>query len=163
MREVSIVGAGMVKFGKYLDTSMKVLARDAVNGALSSAGLEQKQIEAAVVGNAAAGLITGQECIRGQVVLREMGIGGIPIVNCENACASSATAFHLAWLYVASGMYDVVLALGMEKLYHTDKRKSFAAIGSAVDVELMQQIVAQMNADQAKLRAEKAARGEAPS
>jgi len=40
MREVSIVGAGMVKFGKYLDTSMKVLARDAVNGALSSAGLE---------------------------------------------------------------------------------------------------------------------------
>ncbi len=162
MREVSVVGAGMVKFGKYLGTSMKVLGRDAVNNALSQAGIEQKNIEAAVVGNAMAGLITGQECVRGQVVLREMGIGGIPIVNCENACASSATAFHLAWLYVASGMYDVVLALGMEKLYHAEKKKSFAAIGSAVDVELMQQIVAEMTAQQEKLKAERAARGEEP-
>ena len=163
MREVSVVGAGMVKFGKYLDTSMKVIARDAVNSALSSAGVEQKQLEAAVVGNAMAGLVTGQECVRGQVVLREMGVGGIPIINCENACASSATAFHLAWLYVASGMYDVVLALGMEKLYHADKKRSFAAIGSAVDVELMQQMIADMNAQQAQLRAEREARGEAPT
>jgi len=163
MREVSVIGAGMVRFGKYLDTSMKVLGRDAVNNALKSAGIEARQIEAAAVGNAMAGLITGQECVRGQVVLREMGIGGIPIVNCENACASSATAFHLAWLYVASGMYDVVLALGMEKLYHADKKKSFAAIGSAVDVELMREMVAKMNAEQEKLRAERAARGEAPS
>ena len=162
MREVSIIGAGMVKFGKYIDTSMKILARDAVQNAMGNAGVELPGIQAAVVGNAMAGLITGQECIRGQVVLREMGFGGIPIINCENACASSATAFHIAWLYVASGMYDVVLALGMEKLYHVDKRKSFAAIGSAVDVELMQQIVAQMNAQQEKLRAERAARGEQP-
>jgi acetyl-CoA acetyltransferase len=160
MREVSIVGAGMVKFGKYLDTSMKVLARDAVNAAAESARVDLKRIEAAAVGNAMAGLVTGQECVRGQVVLREMGIGGIPIVNCENACASSSTAFHLAWLYVASGMYDVVLALGMEKLYHADKRKSFAAIGSAVDVELIQQMIAMMNAQQEKLRAARAAAGE---
>jgi len=162
MRDVSVIGAGMVKFGKYLDTSMKVIARDAVNNALGVAGVEQGKIEAAVVGNAMAGLITGQECVRGQVVLREMGIGGIPIVNCENACASSATAFHLAWLYVASGMYDVVLALGMEKLYHQDKKRSFAAIGSAVDVEMMQKMIADMNAQQAQLKAERAARGEAP-
>jgi acetyl-CoA acetyltransferase len=81
-----------------------------------------------------AGLITGQECIRGQVVLREMGIGGIPVINTENACASAATAFHIAWLYVASGMYDVVLAVGMEKLFHEDKSKSFAALGSAIEL-----------------------------
>lgn len=162
MRDVSVIGAGMVKFGKYLDTSMKVLGRDAVNNALASAGATSRQIEAAVVGNAMAGLVTGQECVRGQVVLREMGIGGIPIINCENACASSATAFHLAWLYIASGMYDVVLALGMEKLYHQDKKKSFAAIGSAVDVELMQKMIADMNAQQEKLKAERVARGEAP-
>ncbi|HYL60733.1 MAG TPA: thiolase family protein, partial [Candidatus Acidoferrales bacterium] len=128
-----------------------------------SAGVDQNKIQAAVVGNAMEGLVTGQECVRGQVVLRDMGVGGIPIINCENACASSATAFHLAWLYVASGMYDVVLALGMEKLYHADKRKSFAAIGSAVDVELMQQMIADMNAQQAQLRAEREARGEAPA
>jgi len=148
MREVAIVGAGMTRFGKYLDRSMKLLGAEAIEGALKTAGIERDQLEAAVVGNAMAGLITGQECIRGQVVLREMGIGGIPVINTENACASSATAFHIAWLYVASGMYDTVLALGMEKLYHEDKTRSFQAIGSAVDVELMQQIMAMMKAQQ---------------
>jgi acetyl-CoA acetyltransferase len=146
MRDVAIVGAGMTRFGKFLERSMKDLAREAVQDALKSAGVEQQAIQAAVVGNAMAGLVTGQECIRGQVVLRDMGIGGIPIVNTENACASSATAFHLAWLYVASGMYDVVLALGMEKLYHEDKTVSFKAIGSAVDVEFVQQMMAAMKA-----------------
>jgi acetyl-CoA acyltransferase len=144
VRDVAVIGAGMTRFGKFLERSMKDLAREAVEEALKTAGVERQALEAAVVGNAMAGLITGQECIRGQVVLREMGIGGIPVVNTENACASSATAFHLAWLYVASGMYDIALALGMEKLYHEDKKRSFQAIGSAVDVEFMQQLLAAM-------------------
>jgi len=144
MREVALVGAGMTRFAKHLDKGMKELSREAIEAALKSAGIESHALEAVAVGNAMAGLITGQECIRGQVVLREMGIGGIPVINTENACASAATAFHLAWLYVASGMYDVVLALGMEKLYHEDKKKSFAAIGSAIDVELMQKTLADM-------------------
>ncbi len=146
MRDVAVIGAGMTRFGKFLDRSMKDLTREAVDGALSSAGIDKSKLEVAIVGNAAAGLITGQECIRGQVVLREMGIGGIPIINTENACASSSTAFHMAWLYVASGMHDIALAVGLEKLYHEDKRKSFAAIGAAVDVEWMQQMQATMKA-----------------
>ena len=144
MRDVAVVGAGMTKFGKFLDRSMKDLAAEAVRGALDSAGIDKSKLEAAVVGNATAGLITGQEMIRGQVVLREIGIGGIPIINTENACASSSTAFHLAWLYIASGMYDVALAVGMEKLYHEDKRRSFQAIGAAVDVEWVQSMQASM-------------------
>ncbi len=146
MRDVAVIGAGMTRFGKFLDRSMKDLTREAVDGALSSAGIDKSKLEVAIVGNAVAGLITGQECIRGQVVLREMGIGGIPIINTENACASSSTAFHMAWLYVASGMYDIALAVGLEKLYHEDKRKSFAAIGAAVDVEWIQQMQATMKA-----------------
>ena len=144
MRDVAVIGAGMTRFGKFLDRSMKEITREAVDGALSSAGADKSKLEVAIVGNAAAGLITGQECIRGQVVLREMGIGGIPIINTENACASSSTAFHMAWLYVASGMYDIALAVGVEKLYHEDKRKSFAAIGAAVDVEWAQEMQAAM-------------------
>ncbi|MCH8919610.1 MAG: thiolase family protein [Chloroflexi bacterium] len=144
MRDVAVIGAGMTRFGKFLDRSMKEITREAVDGALSSAGTDKSKLEVAIVGNAAAGLITGQECIRGQVVLREMGIGGIPIINTENACASSSTAFHMAWLYVASGMYDIALAVGVEKLYHEDKRKSFAAIGAAVDVEWAQEMQAAM-------------------
>jgi acetyl-CoA acetyltransferase len=140
----------MTRFGKFLDRSLKDLAREAVDAALDSAGMEKKAIETAVVGNAVAGLITGQECIRGQVVLREMGIGGIPIINTENACASSSTALHLAWLYVASGIYDVALAVGMEKLYHEDKKRSFQAIGAAVDIEAMRQIMEVMAASAPK-------------
>jgi len=142
MRDVAVVGAGMTNFGKFLDRSMKDIAGEAIKGALDSAGIDKSKLEAAVVGNATAGLITGQEMIRGQVVLREMGIGGIPVINTENACASSSTAFHVAWMYVASGMYDIALAVGMEKLYHEDKRRSFQAIGAAVDVEWVQQMQA---------------------
>ncbi len=145
----------MTRFGKYLDRGMKDLGREAVDAALEAAGMDKSDIEAAVVGNAAAGLITGQECVRGQVILREMGIGAIPIVNTENACASSSTAFHLAWLYVASGMYDVALALGIEKLYHEDKQRSFAAIGAAVDVDLVREIMARA-AQEAQSKAPKA-------
>ncbi len=152
MRRVVVAGVGMTRFGKYLDRSMKDLGREAVDEALKAAGVEKTALDAAIVGNAMAGLVTGQECVRGQVVLREMGIQDIPIINTENACASSSTAFHLAWLYVASGMYDLVLALGVEKLYHEDKRRSFAAIGSAVDVEQMQQILAGMKSAEQKAK-----------
>ncbi len=138
----------MTRFGKHVDRSMKDLAREAIEGAIQSAGVTAQDIEAAAVGNAVAGLITGQECIRGQVVLRELGIGGIPVINTENACASSSTAFHLAWLYVASGMYDVVLALGMEKLFHPDKRRTFEAIGSAIDLELADTFAREMSGEQ---------------
>ncbi len=148
MRQVAVVGAGMTRFGKHIDRSMKDLAREAVEAALRSAGVEKDAVEAAAVGNAVAGLITGQECIRGQVVLRDMGIGGIPVINTENACASASTAFHLAWLYVASGMYDMVLAVGMEKLFHPDKKKTFEAIGSAIDLEIADEFARQMSGEQ---------------
>ena len=148
MRQVAVIGAGMTRFGKYIDRSMKDIAREAIEATLRSAGVEKEAIEAAAVGNAVAGLITGQECIRGQVVLREMGIGGIPVINTENACASASTAFHLAWLYVASGMYDIVLAVGMEKLFHPDKKKTFTAIGSGIDVEMTDEFARQMSGEQ---------------
>jgi len=144
MREVAILGVGMTKFGKHLDRSLKDLAREAVEDALKDASLEKKDIQAAYVSNALAGLITGQECIRGQVVLRAMGIGGLPVINCENACASASTAFHIAWTAVAGGMCDVALALGMEKMYHPDKSVSYRAIASGLDVEIFQNMPAEM-------------------
>jgi acetyl-CoA acetyltransferase len=140
----------MTRFGKFLERGLKDLAREAVEEALATAGTAKSSLQVAVVGNAAAGLITGQEMVRAEVVLRDMGIGGIPMLNAENACASSSTAFHLAWLYVASGLYDIALALGVEKLYHADKQRSFDAIGSAIDVELTEQMVAEAQADQAR-------------
>jgi len=89
-------------------------------------------------------LITGQETIRGQVVLRHTGLMGIPIVNVENACASASTAFHLGWMSIASGMYDCVLALGVEKLSDPDKAKSLRAFNAAVDVSELAEIERQL-------------------
>ena len=142
MARAVIAGVGMSRFGKHLDTGLKALGREALLAALEDAGIDKEALEAAYVGNAMAGLVTGQECIRGQVVLRSAGIGAIPVINVENACASASTALHQAALMVEAGVYDTVLALGVEKLYHPDKRRSFAAIGSAVDTEEMAAIVA---------------------
>jgi acetyl-CoA acetyltransferase len=144
MREVAVVGVGMTKFGKFLDKGIKDLVREAVEDALRHAGVGKDAIEAAYVGNAAAGLMTGQEMIRGQVTLTSMGIEGIPMYNVENACASSSTAFHLGWTAVAAGLYDCVLVVGFEKLYDQDKRKSFQALGTAVDVEILRALFSQM-------------------
>ncbi len=144
MRNVAIVGAGMTRFGKYADRGLKELSREAVTLALDAAGIDKRDLQVAIVGNAAAGVITGQECIRAQVVLREMGIDEIPMVNTENACASSSTALQLAWLYVASGMYDVALALGVEKMFSEDKSRTLAAFSAGVDVEQLRGLMEQL-------------------
>ena len=135
MDTVIVAGAGMTRFAKSPRT-LRELAGEAVRDALADAGLDLAAIEAAYVGNAVAGLVTGQEMIRGQVMLRPVGIEGIPIFNIENACASSSSALHLAWQAVACGAHDVVLCLGAEKLSHEDKAVGMAAIGTAVDVEM---------------------------
>ncbi len=139
-----VAGVGMTRFGKMLDRGLKSIGGEAVEAAIRDAGMTGADIEAAFVGNAAAGLVTGQECIRGQVVLRSAGIGKIPVINVENACASASTALHQAAAMVTAGLYDVVLAVGVEKLYHEDKRKSFAAFSGAVDVEAMAEIMARL-------------------
>jgi acetyl-CoA acetyltransferase len=137
----------MTRFGKHMETGLKALGAQAVEAALEDAGLEAGDLEAAFVGNAVAGLITGQECIRGQVILRSIGIGRIPVINVENACAGGSTAFHQACAMVSSGIYDVVLALGVEKLYHPDKLRTFAALAGGMDVEELESSLASFHED----------------
>jgi acetyl-CoA acyltransferase len=140
MQKVRIVGAGMTRFGKFMNRGLRDLAEEAVRNALEDAGVDITDIQAAYVANSVAGLITGQETIRGQVVLRKTGLLGVPIINVENACASASSAFHLGWMSVASGMYDCVLALGVEKLSDPDKAKSLRAFNAAVDVSELEEI-----------------------
>lgn len=135
MRDVAIVGIGMSRFGKYPEKGLKDLVREAVEPALKDAKLNSKNIDAAFVGTAAPGIMTGQEQIKAQVTLSAMGIDTIPMYNIENACASSSSAFNLAWASVGAGLYDCVLVVGFEKLYDKDKMKSFMALGTAVDIE----------------------------
>jgi len=142
-----IAGVGMTTFAKHLETGLKALGAEAVQAAATDAGVALGDLDAAFVGNAAAGLITGQESIRGEVVLRSIGVGRLPVINVENACASASTALHQAAAMVTAGIYDVVLALGVEKLYCEDKAKTFAAFTGAVDVEMLQGIMAALRAN----------------
>jgi acetyl-CoA acetyltransferase len=127
----------MTRFAKQPERNLKSLAAEAVENALADAELELKSIQAIYFGNAVAGSITGQEMVRGQITLRPIGVHSTPVINVENACASASSALHLAWLSVASGQYDVVLAVGAEKMTHPDKSRTFAAIGQAMDVEAL--------------------------
>lgn len=142
-----VAGVGMTRFGKHLDRGLNSLAGEAIVAALEDANLDADRVEAAWMGNAAAGVITGQVCVPGQVVLRELGIGRIPVVNVENACATASTAFHEACTMITAGLYDVVIVCGYEKLYHEDKARTFAAFTGAVDVENIDGVLAQVQAD----------------
>jgi acetyl-CoA acetyltransferase len=136
-----VAGVGMTRFGKHIDRGMKDLAGEAINAALADANLSKDDLNAAYVGNAAAGVITGQVCVPGQMVLRELGIGKIPVVNVENACATASTAFQQAATMVSAGLYDCVLAVGMEKLFHEDKQRTFDVFTGAADTEDMDAVI----------------------
>lgn len=110
LRSVSIIGTGMIRFGKYPDKTVGQIAAPAVLEALAEAGTSREEIEAIYCGSMISGTMTGQR------VARELGMTGKTIINCENACSSSATAFREAWVNVASGFYDRVLVIGAEQL-----------------------------------------------
>ncbi|MEL3890166.1 thiolase family protein [Ferrovibrio sp. MS7] len=134
MEQVYVVGVGMTPFGRQLDKTIKGMAQDAVQGALKDAGLERQPAEAAFFANSTQGHMERQHMIRGEVVMRSMGVGGIPVVNVENACASAATAFNLAVNFLKAGEGDVALALGSEKMFSTDRELMFSAFDGAWDV-----------------------------
>jgi acetyl-CoA acetyltransferase len=139
VRDVYVVGAAMTPFGKHLDRSSRSLVEEAVAAALADAGVAPSEVGASYVGNAVSGLMDGQESIRGQVVLRNTGLLGAPVVNVENACASSSTALHLGWQAVAAGIHDCVVVVGYEKLYDQDRRKSYRAFNASMDLDEMRE------------------------
>ncbi|MCH7836328.1 MAG: thiolase family protein [Chloroflexi bacterium] len=111
MRDVAIVGAGMIKFGRYPDKDVVSLAADAAIGALKDAGISINEVEMVASGN-----LYQSNAMIGQRIMKEIGATGVPVVNVANACATGSTAFREAYMAVASGMYDVALAIGSEQM-----------------------------------------------
>ncbi len=135
MDDVYVIGIGMIRFGKFADKTVKSMAHEAVSLALQDAGLEKGQLQAAFVSNSYWGMFSNQHSIKGQVILRGMGIQGIPIASVENACAGASTALYLGYAGIKAGMYDVVLALGSEKISNPDKFLSLQAYATSMDIE----------------------------
>lgn len=169
MRDVHIVAVGMMTFGKYPDLQIKQLTAAAMERLMADSPLPADRIEAAWMSNSGWGMGTGQHCIRGQVALAPLGFEGIPIMNVENACAGGSSALHGAFLGVASGAYDVALAIGAEKLSvppnasKEEKEASFRSFISGTDVEVTTKLIDQLKADADRKRAEAEAAGEVPS
>lgn len=110
MRECAIIGTGMIRFGKYPELPLGDIAFPAVLEALAEAGLYPGDVQAAWCGSALSGMLAGQR------ILARIGMSGIPVINVENACASSASALNAAIHAISAGEIDVALVVGAEKL-----------------------------------------------
>lgn len=110
MRDVCVIGTGMIPFGKYPDKTLAEIGWPAVKEAIVESGVPHKSIDAVYCGTALGGMLAGQR------VMKTLGLTGMPIINIENACSSSSSALAEAWTAVASGRHDIVLVVGVEKL-----------------------------------------------
>ena len=130
MREVAIVAAGMTRFGELWRWSLRDLFVEAASEALKSAGADH--LDSIYVGNMAAGQFVGQEHL-GPLMADWLGRSGVAAVRVESACASGGAALRSAFLEVASGASDLVLASGVEKM--NDGGDVTAVLATAADQE----------------------------
>lgn len=146
---VYVVETSMTPFGRHHDSSVVGLCSAAVESLLEASDAGPADIDAAFFANTTWSPLEGQHMVGGQIALRELGIERVPVFNVENACASGATALHLAVNYVRAGQCDVALAVGVEKMNVGDKAKTMAIFDGAYDVsrpDLLAQTLAEPGA-----------------
>ena len=136
MREVAIVGIGVTEFGEKWETSFRNLFVEAGAKALEDANMGGDQIDEMFVGNMSAGRFVLQEHI-GALIADYAGLAGnhIPAPRVEAACASGGLAFRQAYTTVASGLNDIVIAGGVEKMTDVGGSETTDALAAAADRE----------------------------
>jgi len=130
MRDVAVIGTGMTKFGELWGRSIKDIFVEAAERAIEDAGVDH--VDSLYVGSMSPGLFVGQEHL-GAVMADYLGVNPIPATRVESACASGGAAFRQAFLEVASGASDIVLAGGVEKM--TDGADVIDVLATAADQE----------------------------
>jgi len=111
VRDVAIVGVGLLKFGRFPEKYVHELAAEAVLLACKDAGVGVKDLQLLVSGN-----LHQANAMVGQRILHTIGQTGIPVVNVANACATGSTAVREAYMAVASGAYDLAVGVGSEQM-----------------------------------------------
>jgi acetyl-CoA acyltransferase len=152
--DVYIFGVGMIKFGKFLERSVKDMTGLVLEEVLKDCDLARDDIQAAWFSNTMWGLYEFQHSVRGQVALTANDLQGIPVTNVENACASASTALHAAWTAIKAGLYDCALAVGVEKQYNEDRAKVMQSFIAGSDVEVMASTVSELQEAERRKRQE---------
>jgi acetyl-CoA acetyltransferase len=131
--DVAVLGTGMTDMSRR-DLSAETMAYQVMHEALDDAGLLPHELGLVIVGNAMAGRLIDQGCMRGQTWLRKAGLSEVAIVNVDNSCAGGSSALHLATMAAAAGDRPV-LALGVEKMWTGDRSETIAGIEDGLPAE----------------------------
>jgi len=121
MNKVCVIGAGSTKYGKS-NESIVELAVSATNDAIKSANISPKDIQYGFISNVFG--VADKQVHLAPVVMTNLGIPHVPGLTVESACGSGSIAFREAVANVAAGFYDVVIAIGVEKVTHTGTTRS---------------------------------------
>lgn len=132
MREVAVIGVGMTKWGELWEKSLRTIFVESSLLALDDAGVDK--IDSMYVGAMSSGIFVGQEHIA-SMLADYLGQAPVPSTRVETACASSGLALRLGFMEVASGMSDVVLVGGVEKMTDVNGHEATYALGTAADQE----------------------------
>jgi len=130
MRDVAIIGIGMTRFGELWETSLRDLMVEAGLKAIADAGVDH--VDSMYIGCMSGGLFVEQEHLA-SLASDFLGLGPIPATRVESACASGGLAVRSAFIEVASGLSDIVLALGVEKMTDLAGDACTAALATAAD------------------------------
>jgi acetyl-CoA C-acetyltransferase len=132
MRDVAVIGIGMIKWGELWEKSIRDLCVEAALKCFDDAGTDR--VDAITVGTMTSGLFVGQEHLA-SVVADYLGKPLLPATRVESACASGGLSVRTAFLEVASGISDYVLALGVEKMTDVSGAEATYALATASDQE----------------------------
>jgi acetyl-CoA C-acetyltransferase len=128
--QVAVVGAGMTVFGEHFDAGLEQLAARAYRAALASVdrGIDPGELQVGFFANVM-GSLAGNEIPSGATLANAIGLPGLPVSRVENGCPSGSDAIRLAALSVASGVYDVAVVVGSEKLRELPTKQSLLESG----------------------------------
>ena len=132
MREVAVIGVGLQKWGELWNTSIRDLFVEAASNAMKDAGVDH--IDSMYIGAMSSGLFAAQEHLA-SMLTDYLGVNPIPATRVESACASGGVAMRLGWMEVASGLSDIVLVGGVEKMTDITGEEATFALSTAADTE----------------------------
>ncbi len=142
--DLAILGTGMTDLSRR-DLSLEEMTYQAVTDALADAGIGPDDLALVIMGNALAGRLSDQGCVRGQTYLRKTGLNDVAIINVDNSCAGGSSALHLA-TGIAMTQDRPVLALGVEKMWTGDRGETIAGIEDGLPSDYRHELHARLPA-----------------